>query len=123
MTKKISSKKNSERRLKPEDFDEIDEFAAQRERVSLDNFKIDSNEEYVDFDEEAILNVPDSKDFDDSEDFEEDFNDEKSRKILKKEKNVYDGLRNEIANAYKALFDLIYKPIHKHINMFLYIYL
>ena len=37
--------------------------------------------------------------------------------ILKKEKNVYDGLRNEIANAYKALFDLIYKPIHKHINM------
>ena len=91
MTKKISSKKNSERRLKPEDFDEIDEFAAQRERVSLDNFKIDSNEEYVDFDEEAILNVPDSKDFDDSEDFEEDFNDEKSRKISKKEKK--DALR------------------------------
>lgn len=34
----------------------------------------------------------------------------------KKEQSVYDEARNEIAAAYKALFELIYKPIHKHIN-------
>jgi hypothetical protein len=34
----------------------------------------------------------------------------------KKEKSVYDAAGNEIAAAYKSLFELIYKPIHKHIN-------
>ena len=91
MTKKSSSKKvaekSRERRLKPEDFDEIDEFAAQRERVGLDDSEIDSEEDYADFDEEAILNVPDSMDFDESEVSEEDSNDVKSRgKVSKKEK-------------------------------------
>lgn len=89
MTKKLGSikrGKDSERRLKPEDFDEIDQFAAQREKVGLEDSEFDS-EEYEGFDEEAILNVPDS------EDFEEDFEDEESeedeeelRKISKKEK-------------------------------------
>ena len=91
MAKKSSSKavaeKNRERRLKPEDFDEIDEFAAQRERVGLEDSEIDSDEDYADFDEEAILNVPDAEDFEDSEDFDEDSEDDASRnKLSKKEK-------------------------------------
>lgn len=35
--------------------------------------------------------------------------------LVKKERSVYDESRNEIAAAYKALFELINKPIHKHI--------
>ena len=35
---------------------------------------------------------------------------------VKKDKSVYDETSKEIALAYKALFDLIHKPIHKHIG-------
>lgn len=90
MTKKSSSKKviqkSRERRLKPEDFDEIDQFSAQRERVGLEDSEIDSDQEYAEFDEEAILNVPDSKDFDVSESSEEEIDEQKLRKSSKKEK-------------------------------------
>lgn len=80
MTKKSSktikaaagSKMNRERRLKAEDFDEIDDFAAQRERVELeDSEEVDSDDEYAHFDEEAILNVHDAQDFESDEDNEE----------------------------------------------------
>lgn len=78
MTKKSNSKavkaapankkESRERRLRPEDFDEIDAFAAQRERVGLeDSDNFDSEEDYAHFDEEAILNVPDSEDFESDE--------------------------------------------------------
>lgn len=80
---------NRERRLKPEDFDEIDEFAAQRERVGLDDSDdVDSEDEYAHFDEEAILNVPDAEDFDSEEDFEEVETSRNSKRQSKKDKMV-----------------------------------
>ena len=36
--------------------------------------------------------------------------------LVKKERSVYEAARTEIATAYKALFELVYKPIHAHIN-------
>lgn len=81
MTKKSSKsvgKKSSkpsasrERRLNADDFDEIDDFAAQRERIGLEDSEIDSEEDYATFDEEAILNVPDSKDFEEESDESQD---------------------------------------------------
>lgn len=48
-----------QRRASPEDFDAIDEFAAQRERIGLEDSESGSDGEYANFDEEAILNVPD----------------------------------------------------------------
>lgn len=75
MSKKSSSKKNSERRLRSEDFDEIDEFAAQRENIQLESEE-ESFDEYENFDEEAILNVPDEGDFDDDDD--EDYDSDES---------------------------------------------
>lgn len=96
MSKKSSSKtavaggrygkteQTRERRLRIEDFDEIDEFAEQRGRIGLDETEDGSEEEYAAFDEEAILNVPDAEDFDESEDEEE--ADKPNLRQLKKDK-------------------------------------
>lgn len=131
MAKKTSPKaaavqKSRERRLKPEDFDEIDEFAAQRERVGLEDSENDSDEDFANFDEEAILNVPDSKDFDVSEDSEEDFDAEKSRKLSKKEKTsalrakssekgkkVKDRLNRLAAEVDDSDDDILYDRLHR----------
>lgn len=80
-----SERKSSGRRLASEDFDAIDEFAAQRERVGLEESDIDSDE-YVCFDEEAILNVPDQQDFDEEVEEEESEEETKIRSVSKKDK-------------------------------------
>ena len=84
MPKKTHSKRE-ERRLRPEDFDEIDEFAAQRANIKLESEE-ESFDEYENFDEEAILNVPDEDDMDeDEEDFE-------SEEVIDTKKNKKDRL-------------------------------
>jgi hypothetical protein len=84
-SKSVSKKpeKTRERRLKAEDFDEIDEFAAQRERIGFEESDINSNEDYAAFDEEAILNVPDAEDFDN--DFSESGEDSEDSKITRRQ--------------------------------------
>ena len=93
MTKKTSKsvsvkpEKSRERRLKAEDFDEIDEFAAQRERIGLEESEIESDEDYAAFDEEAILNVPDAEDFEEDSAEESSEGDSKAaRRQSKKDK-------------------------------------
>jgi hypothetical protein len=84
-SKSVSKKpeKTRERRLKAEDFDEIDEFAAQRERIGFEESDINSNEDYAAFDEEAILNVPDAEDFDN--DFSESGEDSEDSKVTRRQ--------------------------------------
>lgn len=126
-SKSVSKKpeKSRERRLKAEDFDEIDDFAAQRERIGLENSEIESDEDYEVFEEEAILNVPDSKDFD--EDFDEDSDDsevtrsqskkdkiaslrEKSAEKGKKEKKRLNRLATEADDSDD---DILYDRLHR----------
>jgi hypothetical protein len=84
-SKSVSKKpeKTRERRLKAEDFDEIDDFAAQRERIGFEESDINSNEDYAAFDEEAILNVPDAEDFDN--DFSESGEDSEDSKVTRRQ--------------------------------------
>jgi len=70
MSKKNMSTKSREpvkRTLKPEDFDDMDAFAEQRAHIGLE-----SDDELSSYDqdsgEEAIMNVPDEQDFEDSAD-------------------------------------------------------
>lgn len=129
MSKKYSvakPAKKEERRLRPEDLDEIDEFAAQRERVGLESESEIDSDDYENFDEEAILNVPDSDDYDleDDEDEDQDFSEEekpskKDRLASIKSKNDAKSKkeRARISQLAKDNFDsdedILYDGLHR----------
>lgn len=129
MSKKYSvakPAKKEERRLRPEDLDEIDEFAAQRERVGLESESEIDSDDYENFDEDAILNVPDSDDYDleDDEDEDQDFSEEekpskKDRLASIKSKNDAKSKkeRARISQLAKDNFDsdedILYDGLHR----------
>ncbi len=118
MSKKSLPKKQ-ERRLRPEDFDDIDEFAAQRANIKLESEE-ESFDEYENFDEEAVLNVPDKDDLSESEDEKIDKKKKKKDRlaVLKsKSETKTKKEKSRVAELAKKQFDsdedILYDGLHR----------